>query len=84
MPWPAALRAITRVPAQIFGLEAGTIEVGAAATLVLWNGDPLDVTSWPQAVMVDGEWVDEKTRQTRLFERYRDLADGKARGFTYR
>lgn len=84
MPWPAALRAITHVPAQIFGLEAGIIEVGAAATLVLWNGDPLDVTSWPEAVMVDGEWVDAKSRQTRLFERYRDLADGKDRGFTYR
>jgi hypothetical protein len=52
--------------------------------LVLWNGDPLEVTSWAEAVMVEGRWIDSKSRQTRLFERYRDLGTGKERGFTYR
>lgn len=84
MPWSAALRAITLAPAEMFGLNAGRIEVGQAATLVLWQDDPLDVTSWPQAVMVDGQWVEANSRQTRLFQRYRDLAVGKETGFTYR
>ena len=84
MDWSAALRAITNVPADIFGLSVGRIAVGEPATLVLWNGDPLEVTSWAEAVMVDGRWIDSKSRQTRLFERYRDLGAGKERGFTYR
>ena len=81
MDWSAALHVITQVPADIFGLQAGRIEVGEPATLVLWNGDPLEVTTWAEAVMVDGEWIDAASRQTRLFERYQDLGVGKARGF---
>ncbi len=33
--------------------------------------------------MLDGRWIDPASRQTRLFERHRDLWAGKARGFTY-
>ena len=83
MDWSAPLHAITQVLAEIFGLQAGRIEVGESATLVLWNGDPLEVTTWAEAVKVDGEWIDAASRQTRLFERYQDLHAGKARGFTY-
>jgi imidazolonepropionase-like amidohydrolase len=83
MDWSAPLHAITQVLAEIFGLQAGRIEVGDSATLVLWNGDPLEVTTRAEAGMVDGEWIDAASRQTRLFERYQDLHAGKARGFTY-
>ena len=83
MDWFAALQAITQVPAEIFGLQAGRIEVGEPATLVLWNGDPLEITTWAEAVMVNGDWIEATSRQTRLFERYQDLRAGKAQGFTY-
>lgn len=84
LPWPVGLAAITRAPAQIFGLQVGRLQQGSAATFVLWSGDPLEVTTYAQAVMVDGRWIDPTSRQTRLFERYRDLDDTEATGFKYR
>lgn len=83
MNWSAALNAITNVPADIFNLPVGRIEVGEPAALVLWSGDPLEVTTWAEAVMVNGRWIDPTSRQTRLYERYKDLSAGKATGFTY-
>jgi imidazolonepropionase-like amidohydrolase len=47
--------------------------VGAIADLVIWNGDPLEVTSAPLAVLVDGEWVNLETRQGALAKRYVEL-----------
>jgi imidazolonepropionase-like amidohydrolase len=74
MPWAAALAAITREPARVFGLgDAGTLAVGAPADVVIWNADPLEITSWAERVMINGEWVPMRSRQTRLFERYKDL-----------
>ena len=83
MEWMAALKAITSVPAEIFNIEAGVIKTGGPATFVLWNGDPLDVTTWASRVMVDGKWLEMSSRQTRLFQRYRDLNTGKKNGFSY-
>ncbi len=82
LPWIAALAGVTRYPAEVFGLEnIGTLTVGARADLVIWTGDPLEVTTWAERVMVDGAWVPTRSRQTRLFERYRDLAGDKPFGF---
>ena len=39
-------------------------------------GDPLELTNWAERVMIDGVWQDMNSRQTRLFERYRDLSGG--------
>ncbi len=77
MPWDAALAAMTRNPARAWGLEEGlgTISPGAPADLVVWTGDPLELTEWAEAVMIDGVWQDMASRQTRLFERYRDPTD---------
>lgn len=68
----AALAAITLSPAQIFGLssELGSIEVGKIADLVLWDGDPLEVTSAATAVWIDGEAMPMVSRQTLLRDRY--------------
>ncbi|HEX7037194.1 MAG TPA: amidohydrolase family protein [Pseudomonadales bacterium] len=75
MPWPAALAAITRRPAEVFGLQpgTGTLAVGAPADLVIWTGDPLELTTWAERVMIDGQWMPMETRQSELLERYRDL-----------
>jgi len=83
MDHAAALEAITRIPAQIWGLESGlgTLQPGAPADLVIWTGDPLEITQWAERVMIDGEWQDTNSRQTRLFERYKDLSTG---NFGYR
>ncbi len=77
MPWDAALAAITRAPGSVWGLPdgTGTLAEGAPADLVIWSGDPLEITEWAEAVMIGGAWQDMSSRQTRLFDRYRDPAD---------
>jgi imidazolonepropionase-like amidohydrolase len=72
-----ALAAITRNPAQIFGLaDVGTLEVGKRGDVVVWDGDPLELTSAPTAVFIDGVAQPMVSRQTRLRDRYRDLSRG--------
>jgi len=69
----AALAALTANPAEIFGLGAqyGRIAVGYAADLVLWSGDPLEVTTVAEQVWIDGRPQPMRSRQTELRDRYR-------------
>lgn len=70
-----ALAAITRAPAAIFGLDdLGTLEPGKRGDVVVWDGDPLELTSAPTAVLIDGVVQPMVSRQTLLRDRYRDLA----------
>ncbi|MEE8314385.1 MAG: amidohydrolase family protein [Myxococcota bacterium] len=70
-PYEAALAAITSIPARIFGvIDAGSIRPGALANLVVWTGDPLEVSSWATRVFVRGIEVSLQTRQDLLTERY--------------
>lgn len=74
LPHAAAVRAITEAPARVFGQpDRGVIRPGAAADLVLWSGDPLELSSRAEAVWIGGDAVDLRTRQTALFEKYRTL-----------
>lgn len=72
LPYIEALRSITAVPAQIWGLggHCGTIAPGYDADLVVWDGDPLEPTSAPLDVWVAGKEVSLETRQTELRDRY--------------
>ena len=72
LPWDAALAAITSVPARVFRAagEFGSIEVGRPANLVVWSGDPLEVTSVVDASWLDGHRQSLRTRQTELRDRY--------------
>jgi imidazolonepropionase-like amidohydrolase len=51
-----AIGVITRRNAKILGIDAelGTLEPKKWASLVCWNGDPFDVTSYPVAVYGEG------------------------------
>jgi imidazolonepropionase-like amidohydrolase len=51
-----ALRALTINPARIAGIDdrLGSIEAGKDADLVIWSGDPLDVLSRAERVLIDG------------------------------
>jgi imidazolonepropionase-like amidohydrolase len=75
LPWDAALAAMTTVPARIWGIDDhyGTLEPGKDADVVVWDGDPLDVTSAPEHVFIRGVEVPMETRQTKLRDRYKDL-----------
>lgn len=59
LPREAAIPAITAHAAALCGLadQVGTVEVGRDADLVLWSGDPLEHSSRPLLVVVDGEVV---------------------------
>jgi hypothetical protein len=72
LPWESALAAITSTPADIFGLGAthGRIAVGQSADLVLWSGDPLEVTTLADQVWIAGRAMEMKSRQTELRDRY--------------
>ena len=54
-----ALRAITAGAAEILGVSdrLGTVEVGKDADLVLFEGDPLDITVVPEVVIINGKIV---------------------------
>jgi hypothetical protein len=73
LPWDAALAALTASPAEIFGLgqEYGRIAPGYAADLVLWSGDPLEVTTFAEQVWIEGRPQSMRSRQTELRDRYR-------------
>jgi imidazolonepropionase-like amidohydrolase len=69
-----ALASITANPARIFGLaDLGTLAVGKRADVVIWDGDPLELTSTPVAVYIDGAAQPMRSRQTDLANRYKAL-----------
>ena len=72
-----AIKAITLYPAEIFGIaeQYGSIEIGKRADLVIWNGDPLEILTSAEKVLIDGEPIPMVSRSTRLRERYRHLDD---------
>jgi len=75
LSWGQALAAITSVPADIAGHGGhfGVLSPGAHGDLVIWDGDPLEVSSAPMKVFIDGVEQSLENHQTRLRDRYRDL-----------
>ena len=72
LPFDAALAGLTANPADIFGLGAtrGRIARGQIADLVLWTGDPLEVSTLADQVWIAGRPVEMHSRQTELRDRY--------------
>jgi hypothetical protein len=72
LPWDAGLAGLTRVPAETLGVadQLGSIAVGRRADLVLWSGDPLELSSLPDQVWLDGKPQPMRSRQTELRDRY--------------
>ncbi len=72
MDWDAALEAITLAPAEMYGVdgEVGSIEPGKSADLIIWGADPLELTSYPEQVFIQGESIPMESRQTLLRDRY--------------
>ncbi|NVD44566.1 amidohydrolase family protein [Qipengyuania atrilutea] len=75
LTWGQAFATISSVPAAIagYGDRYGVLRAGAAGDVVIWDGDPLEVSSSPERVFIDGVEQPLVSHQTRLRERYRDL-----------
>lgn len=78
MNWVDAFSTITSKPAEIMGLggEIGSLRTGRRGDVVMWDGDPLEVTSGVEAVWIDGIKQPLSTRQTRLRDRYTRPSEG--------
>jgi imidazolonepropionase-like amidohydrolase len=72
LPHSAGIAALTVNPAIIFGMneKVGTIERGKRADLVVWSGDPLEVTEAAEVVLINGVVTSMESRQTKLRDRY--------------
>lgn len=73
LPREEAVKAITRNPAEIFGLgdRLGTLEAGKLGNLVLTDGDPLEIRTRVERVFIRGREVSTDNKHRRLYERYR-------------
>jgi imidazolonepropionase-like amidohydrolase len=71
----AALRAVTLEPARVWSVadRLGSLEVGKDADVVVWSGDPFELTTGPEHVFIAGQEMPKDTRQRQLFEKYRVL-----------
>lgn len=78
LSWNDALAAISLNVARIYGLDkgVGTLEAGKDADVVVWSGDPLEVTSFADQVFIRGKAVPMTDRQIELRDRYLPYVKG--------
>jgi imidazolonepropionase-like amidohydrolase len=71
----AALEAVTLTPATLWGVadRVGSLEPGKDADVVVWSGDPFELTTGPEHVFIKGREMPPDTRQTDLLKRYRTI-----------
>ena len=74
----AALRAVTIVPAQIFGVDnmLGSLEVGKSATLFAATGDPFETKTQVKHLFIDGYLVPIDSRHIQLYDEFLNRATG--------
>ena len=71
MSYAGAIKALTLSPVEVFNLgDRGQIAQGKIADLIIWDADPLEPSSMPEKVFINGKDVDLTSRMTRLTDRY--------------
>jgi imidazolonepropionase-like amidohydrolase len=71
LSYGSAIKALTSNAAKVFNIDKrGSIKVGNHADIVIWEADPLEPSSMPEKVFIDGIETDLTTRSTRLRDRY--------------
>lgn len=81
LPHDTAIAAMTTLPARLFGGADRSLQSGSRADLVIWSGDPLDVSAAADAVIIAGHIDDMQSRQTYLLQRYLPEAPDKGRAY---
>ena len=76
LSYGAAIKSLTSTPAEVFGIkDRGVIESGKIADLIIWEADPLEPSSMPEYIFINGENIDLTTRSSRLRDRYTKKLD---------
>ena len=75
LPWDAALEAVTLAPARLLGLDDryGSLDPGKVGNVVVWSGDPFELSSAPEIIVIRGTVIPGDSRQRDLLDRYRVL-----------
>jgi imidazolonepropionase-like amidohydrolase len=70
----AAIRALTLSAAEILGVadSLGSLEPGKSATLIVTDGDPLELSTTVQQAFIDGRQIDLSNKHTELNRKYRE------------
>tara|TARA_R110002012_G_scaffold519_1_gene2357 strand:+ start:291201 stop:292496 length:1296 start_codon:yes stop_codon:yes gene_type:complete len=78
LTWDEAFAAISSVPAEIMdmGGQLGSLKAGRKADVVIWTGDPLELSTQVEKVMIDGVDQSLSNRQMRLRDRYSNPTPG--------
>jgi imidazolonepropionase-like amidohydrolase len=73
LTWNQAFASISSGPAEAMGLgdKIGSLRPGRMGDVVIWDGDPLEVTSGVTMVFIDGVEQPLNDHQTRLRDRYK-------------
>lgn len=67
-----ALKSVTLYAAEILGIadRVGSIAIGKDATLIVTDGDPLEITTVVEQLFIQGRNVDLDNRQKALYRKY--------------
>ncbi|MFC1608397.1 amidohydrolase family protein, partial [Candidatus Latescibacterota bacterium] len=74
LPPEVALQSITSAAADILGVgdKVGTLQKGKDATLIVTDGDPLEITTQVEMMFIQGREVDLNNRHKMLYSKYRE------------
>ena len=73
LPKEEALKSVTLYPARILGVEdrLGSLETGKDATLIVTDGDPLEIMTQVERAFIQGRPVDLSSKHRDLYDKYR-------------
>ncbi len=74
LPSDMALQLITINAAKILGIDkhVGSLEIAKDATLIVTNGNPLEITTNVEMEFIQGKKIDLRSRHTELYHKYQE------------
>ena len=72
LPMEEGIKSLTLYPAQILGVDdrLGSIEKGKDATLIITDGNPLDMRTDVLMAFIQGRKIDLESKHTLLYKKY--------------
>ena len=74
LPWHEAINALTKNVSDTLNIpNRGSLIIGNHADLIVWDADPLEVTSFPEQIYISGKLMSPNTRSLMLRDRYLNI-----------